>query len=522
MKARLVSLALASIALVGAGFLLVPLTPQSAAPLPRARSLKLPPPGLPPASLPLVRKLSLPMPIILPSPELPPPIETAEFQVPEPEGGETYELTLDLARSDSIQRLLADIHVDEKDREHADRTLADLLGERKLATGEQVNLVLQALPEPNTGPRLVSLSVRPRPEREFIITRQAGGLYTGEERVFKLSPRYVRVNATLSSSILEDGTRAGAPAAAVNEFIRALSYEVDFQRELRAGQRFFLLLEQQVTSDGTVANPGRLLAGELVLNARLVSLVRFRPSDGADQFYTLRGESIVRSFLRTPLTAWRITSEFGPRQHPILGYGKMHKGVDFAAPAGTPVLASAAGEVTFADNDGSHGLFVKIDHGSDVATGYAHLARLGPGIAPGATVRQGQLIGFVGSSGRSTGPHLHYEFYRGGKPVDPLKEKLGVRQTLSGKDLERFRAQVRKYVGQFKLAPSVGDGAMVLVPKSAAIPAAVTTATLPPPPAARQAAQSAPPPATAPRKGGYASRKSSNKSGNKSGKKKTR
>ena len=410
MTARLVSLALGSFALVGAGFLLVPLTPQPAAPQPRARSLKLPLPNLPPPNLAIVRSLSLPVPIILPAADLPPPIDATEFLEAEPEGGESYALTMDLTRSDTIERMLADIQVNEKDRERAGQTLADLMGERKLATGEQINLVLQALPEPNTGPRLVSMSVRPRPEREFVVTRQPGGSYTGEEKVFKLSPRYVRVNATLSSSILEDGTRAGAPAAAVNEFIRALSYEVDFQRELRAGQRFFLLLEQQVTSDGAVAEPGRLLAGELVLNARLVSLVRFRPSDGADQFYTLRGESIARSFLRTPLASWRITSEFGMRQHPILGYGAVHKGVDFAAPEGTPVLASAAGQVSFADNDGGHGLFVKIDHNSEVATGYAHLSRLGPGIAPGANVRQGQLIGFVGSSGLSTGPHLHYEF----------------------------------------------------------------------------------------------------------------
>ena len=157
------------------------------------------------------------------------------------------------------------------------------------------------------------------------------------------------MNATLSTSILEDGTRAGAPAAAVNEFIRALSYEVDFQRELRAGQRFFLLLEQLVTSDGNIANPGRLLAGELVLNSRVVSLVRFRPKDGADQFYTLRGESIVRSFLRTPLASWKITSEFGMRQHPILGYGVHAQGRRFRRARGHAGAGRGAGQVTFAD-----------------------------------------------------------------------------------------------------------------------------------------------------------------------------
>jgi len=441
MLARLVSLALGSAALVGAGVLLVPMTMQSSAPRQNVE---------------------------LPEPDVPPPVETVELRLPqpvaEPEGGERYTLTLDLARSDSIEQMLADLHVAQAEGRRASAALADLLGERKLASGEQINLVLQELPDSIAGPRLVALSVRPRPDREFVVSRQPGGSYSGEEKAFKLSPRFVRVNATLKSSILEDGTRSGAPAAAVNEFIRALSYEVDFQRELRANQRFFLLLEQLVTEDGTVANPGRLLAGELVLSSRVVSLVRFRPTDGADQFYNLKGESIARTFLRTPLSSWRITAESGMRQRPILGYGATHKGVDFGAPEGTPVLASSAGQVSFANSDGGHGLFVKIDHGSDVGTGYAHLSRLAPGIAPGTNVRQGQLIGFVGSTGLSTGPHLHYEFYRAGKPVDPLAEKLGVRPALTGVDLERFRGQVRDYIGQLKQAPSVGDGSMVLVP----------------------------------------------------------
>src|SRR6478672_4005983 len=232
MSARLVSLALGSAVLVGAGLLLVPLTLQSP-----------------------VATAVAPQIFELPEPDAPPPVETAELRppqtpAPEPEGGESYSLTLDLARGDSIEQMLADLHVADAEIRRAGEALGELLGERKLASGEQINLVLQELPEPITGPRLVSLSVRPRPDREFVVSRQAGGSYTGEEKAFKLSPRFVRVNATLKTSILEDGTRAGAPAAAVNEFIRAVSYEVDFQRELRAGQRLFLLLEQLVTTDG--------------------------------------------------------------------------------------------------------------------------------------------------------------------------------------------------------------------------------------------------------------------------------
>jgi len=412
-----------------------------------------------------------PAPIVLAVPDLPPPVETADFLPPDgvPEG-KTYQLALDLAYSDTVDHMLADLHIGERERKRADDALQALLGDRKLATAEQINLVLQPLREPADGPRLVSLSVRPQPEREFVVARQADGTYAGEEKIFKLSPRVVRVNATLSTSILEDGMRAGAPSGAVNEFIKALSYDVDFQRELRAGQRFFLLLEQLVTSDGTISNPGRLLAGEIVLNSRIVSVVRFAPTGEADQFYNLRGESMARSFLRTPLSSWRITSEFGMREHPLLGFTMMHKGVDFAAPEGTPVLAAAAGTIDMAGEDGGHGLYVKIGHGEDVATGYAHLSRLGPGIRPGMSVRQGQLIGFVGATGLATGPHLHYEFFRHGKAVDPMTERAAVRPALSGTELDRFRAQVRSYIGYFKTAPTVGDGTSVIPQASAAPP----------------------------------------------------
>jgi murein DD-endopeptidase MepM/ murein hydrolase activator NlpD len=153
---------------------------------------------------------------------------------------------------------------------------------------------------------------------------------------------------------------------------------------------------------------------------RTVTVIRFRPQGGAEQFYSPQGESVVRSFLRTPMDASHITSRFGWREHPILGYSALHTGVDFAAPRGTPVLAAGAGKVKMAGYNGGYGLYVRLDHTAQIGTGYGHLSRLGPGIKPGVAVRQGQVIGFVGSTGMSTGAHLHYEFYRANAPVNPL------------------------------------------------------------------------------------------------------
>ena len=229
--------------------------------------------------------------------------------------------------------------------------------------------------------------------------------------------------------------------------------------------KFTVLLEQLVTSDGKISHPGRLLAGELHLFKRTVTVIRFKPQGGAEQFYNPKGESVVRSFLRTPMDASKVTSRFGMREHPILGYSAMHTGVDFAAQQGTPILAAGAGKVTMSGYNGGYGLYVRLEHTKEIGTGYAHMSRLGPGIKPGVSVRQGQVIGFVGSTGMSTGPHLHYEFYRGGHSVNPLAQKFAMQASLGGKDLQRFKGLAGQYLGQLKSAPQIADSKPAKPPK---------------------------------------------------------
>jgi murein DD-endopeptidase MepM/ murein hydrolase activator NlpD len=418
------------------------------------------------------------VPVVLVDPEPAPPLTAAEFKgsafqglelkgfqmkppdpaaEPEPPASDRYELTLRLERGDTVEKMLADIDVPEADRKQIAEKLQTLLKKKKLATGETIELLMQTMPEQPDAPRVLSLSVRPQPEREYIVSRKDDGSYEAEEKTYKVSPRIVRVEGERDGSLQQSGIKAGAPSAAMVEFIRAMSYDVDFQRELKQGQKFTVLLEQLVTSDGLVTHPGRLLAGELRLLKRTVTVIRFRPQGGADGFYNPQGESVVRSFLRTPMDASKLTSRFGMREHPILGFSALHAGVDFSAASGTPILAAGTGKVAMAGFNGGYGLYVKLQHTQDVATAYAHMSRLGPGIKPGVSVRQGQVIGFVGSTGMSTGPHLHYEFHRGGKPVNPLAQKFAMRATVGGKDLGRFQALTRQYLNQLKSAPAATD-----------------------------------------------------------------
>ncbi|HLG46640.1 MAG TPA: peptidoglycan DD-metalloendopeptidase family protein [Reyranella sp.] len=432
------------------------------------------PPSAPPAQM-------AETPLILPDPDPAPAVTDADFKTfsandfrgfqtgqpvgqagqqsqqstdSEPPAPDRYQLTLRLEKGDTIEKMLADIDVPAADAKQIASALQSVLKKRRIAVGEEIELELQTLPNQPDAPQLLSLSVRPQPEHEYIVKRHDDGSYGGEEKIYRVSPRIVRAQGERHGSLQQSGIAANVPSQAMLEFIRALAYDVDFQRELKEGQKFTVLLEQQVTSDGKITDPGRLLAGELHLGKRTVTVIRFRPHNGADQFYNPKGESVVRSFLRTPMDASHITSRFGMREHPILGYSAMHTGVDFGAPMGTPILAAGAGRVVMAGYNGGYGLFVKLEHTRDIGTGYGHMSRLGPGIKPGVTVRQGQVIGFVGSTGMSTGPHLHYEFYRGGHPVNPLAQKFAMQASLSGKDLARFQGFARQYLTQFKTAPA--------------------------------------------------------------------
>jgi len=397
--------------------------------------------------------------------EPPPPPGAADFQVqpaassgPEAASESQYDLALQLQRGDTVEEMLDDIGVPDADRKEIAEALKKLLKKNRLAVGETISLSLQTLPDAPDAPRVLSLLVRPRPEREYTITRNEDGSYTGEEKIYEVKARIVRAATRRIGSIQESGLKAGAPAQAISEFIKALSYDVDFQRELKSGQPFSLLLEQHVTSDGRVIHPGRLLAGELTLAKRTVTVIAFQPWSGVRQFYTPDGNSVVRAFLRTPMDASHISSRFGVRKHPILGYSAMHAGVDFAAPTGTPILAAGSGKVMTAGYYGGYGLYVELAHNSEIGTAYGHMSRLGPGIKRGVPVRQGQVIGFVGSTGMSTGPHLHYEFHRHGRAVNPLTQRASLRARLAGKDLAKFQGLVRQYRAKLKNAPMIGTG----------------------------------------------------------------
>lgn len=244
----------------------------------------------------------------------------------------------------------------------------------------------------------------------------------------------------IKNSFISTAIGLSIPSNAIMSMIRAFSYDVDFQRDIKQGDQLEVVMEKFYTEDGKLSHTGNILYSGLTLGDKKITIYNFVHPDGEIGYYNEKGESIKKEFLRTPVNAARISSKFGMRNHPVLGYSRMHKGVDFAAPVGTPILAAGAGTIEAATRFGSYGKYIRIKHNSTYSTVYGHASRFAKGIKPGVKVTQGQVIAYVGTTGVTSGPHLHYEVLERGKQINPLKFKFASNvEKLTGKLLAQFK-----------------------------------------------------------------------------------
>lgn len=251
----------------------------------------------------------------------------------------------------------------------------------------------------------------------------------------------VRVEGAIDSSLYEVGLKHGVPPAVLNELVTLLGFGVDFERDIKPGDRFEIMYEQVYDENGQAVRSGDLLYAALTLGGEKLGLWRYKPKGGETEYFDAKGRSLKSGLMRSPIDGAHVTSPFGPRKHPILGYSRMHKGVDFGAPTGTPVFAAGDGVVETADRNGGYGNYILIHHDDGYDTAYAHLQAFVDGLKPGERVRQGDVVGFVGTTGLSTGPHLHYEVHVGDEAVDPDSVRLPPRTILAGAELAKFQWQ---------------------------------------------------------------------------------
>jgi murein DD-endopeptidase MepM/ murein hydrolase activator NlpD len=355
------------------------------------------------------------------------------------------ETQMRLEKGDTFGSVLRDLGFAATDVGNVIEALGSHVSMKRLKVGQVLDLKIRTPGDEQAAPILLALTIRPEPRRQITLERDDEGEFGIEEVVFEVESRMRRAEGTVDGSVIASAELAGVPRPALAEMLRAFAWDVNFQHDIKEGDRFAVLVEQSWTSDGLPVDGGRVLWAEITTGGgeQTYSIYRFKPRDGVDFFYNREGWSVIKALLRTPLSMERISSGFGWRRHPILKFTRMHTGIDFAAPTGTPILAAGTGRVLEAGRNGGYGRWIKIEHDGGVATAYAHLSRIAAGIRRSARVRQGQVIGFVGSSGLSTGPHLHFELHRNGLPVNPLTmARTAMRQRLSGDNLARFERRV--------------------------------------------------------------------------------
>jgi len=355
------------------------------------------------------------------------------------------QLQVKVNKGETLAGALQDAGVSSDEANHVVKAVAKHVNPRSIKAGQAVDISLEP-DQSRSGFQLASAAFVLDPLRTLYVERNDSGDLKSRLDEKEVTKKREAKRVVIDGSLYGSADRAGLPDNVTANSIRLFSYAVDFQRDVREGDSLEVLYDSYATDDGFVAKTGDIIYARMTLANREYTLYRYTTPDGHTDYYTPEGKSIRKStgLMKTPIAYGRLTSGFGMRRHPVLGYTKMHKGIDFGAPIGTPVYAAANGTIERAGRFSSYGNYIRIKHSAKLSTAYAHLSRYANGIRPGVKVKQGQVIGYVGNTGRSTGPHLHYEIMVNGVQVNPSSVKVAVDNALKGKDLKKFQEQVRR------------------------------------------------------------------------------
>ena len=265
-----------------------------------------------------------------------------------------------------------------------------------------------------------------------------------ENKILEKTSYQTSKEFNINNSLYSDGLKNNLPQDILIKLIRLFSFDLDFQRDIKKNTLVSVLYEYDQIKDNNKFEYKDIFYALININGNKLEYFRFLTDDGFVDYFNKDGKNVKKSILKTPLDGARLSSNFGMRKHPISGYNKMHKGVDFAAPTGTPIYAGGNGVIEFIGNNGGYGKYIRIRHNNEYKTAYGHMSGFKKGLSKGLRVNQGEIIGYVGSTGRSTGPHLHYEIIFQNEQINPLKLKLPSGKVLKGKELSKFQREAKK------------------------------------------------------------------------------
>jgi len=345
-------------------------------------------------------------------------------------------LNYEIQKGDSIQKILKKLKVEDREINNVINQYKKYSNPSKLLTGNKIDIIVKN----NLSSKkksVIKFSAPITKSTSISITKNEEGELTSKKIITKLYKKKTLSENTINNSLYSSALEVGINPDTIIEFARIFGFEIDFQRDIRKNDYFKILYEKYFDESGEFIKSGSILYAHMLVNGREITLYKF----GKDKdygYFDLNGKSVEKALMKSPINGARLSSPFGMRKHPILGFNKMHMGTDFAAPMGTPIMASGSGTITRAKWCGGGGNCIKIKHNSTYQTVYAHMKSFAKGIKVGKKVRQGQIIGYVGSTGMSTGPHLHYEVIVNGKKVNSQTLKLPSGKVLKDEERKRF------------------------------------------------------------------------------------
>jgi len=342
----------------------------------------------------------------------------------------------EIKKGDNMQKILKLYKIKKNEIQNTIQQYKKYVSSKQLLAGNKIEITIKKNPT-NKENSIIRISVPITKSTTVEIKKNEEGKIVSEKIITKLYKRKVLAENVIKKSLYASAVDAKINPETIIEFARIFGFEVDFQRDIRKNDYFKVVYDKFFDENGVFVKSGSILYAHMSVNGREITLYKF--GDDKDYgYFDINGKSVEKALMKTPINGARLSSSFGMRKHPILGYNKMHKGTDFAAPAGTPIMASGSGTVVLAKWCGGGGNCVKIKHNSTYQTVYAHMKSFARGIKAGKKVRQGQVIGYVGSTGMSTGPHLHYEVIVNGKKVNSQTLKLPSGKTLKDEERKKF------------------------------------------------------------------------------------
>lgn len=366
----------------------------------------------------------------------------------------SVQFTATLGQGDSLDRMLARAGLNGTDTAAVSRLVSAVIPAGQIAPGTQFDITLGSQAG---GARLLEqLAFRARFDLDLSVARSGGELQL-QQQAIAVDTTPLRIRGTVGTSVYLSARAAGAPIEAIQQYLEALDQHLSIDTAIAPGDTFDIIIAYRRAASGE-SQVGELLYAGLERDGHAQAQLLRWGKDG--QYFEASGMGQQRTGLIMPVIGGHITSGFGMRRHPILGYSRLHAGIDFGAAYGSPIYAVSDGTVAFAGWHGGHGNYVKLAHGSGFGTGYGHMSRIA--VSPGSHVQAGQVIGYVGSTGVSTGPHLHYELYKGGAPVNPMSVSFTVTNQVDPAELAAYKARL----AQLKTVKA-GAAATSLAPRQA-------------------------------------------------------